>query len=72
MERWKEWNGNFIRKFFSFSEIAALSNHFKLYYKDELYRIDRAKMSKEWLTALYQNQLQNDSSAIHNIMQNNP
>jgi len=57
---------------FSFSEIAALSNHFKLYYKDELYRIDRAKMSKEWLTALYQNQLQNDSNAIHNILQNNP
>jgi hypothetical protein len=27
----------------------ALSNHFKMYYKDEMYRQARAKMGKEWL-----------------------
>jgi hypothetical protein len=58
-------------EYFSFSENAALSNHFKLYYKDEIYRQSRAKMGAEWLTALHQNQLQNESIAIHNILQNN-
>ncbi|MEI6189115.1 MAG: hypothetical protein WCP61_01720 [Chitinophagia bacterium] len=34
---------------FSFSDAMALSNHFKLYYKDEVYRQARANMGKEWL-----------------------
>ncbi len=34
---------------FSFTEKQALSNHFKLYYKDEVYRQARARMGKEWL-----------------------
>jgi len=34
---------------FLFSEKMALSNHFKMYYKDEMYRQARAKMGKEWL-----------------------
>lgn len=33
---------------FSFSEPQALSNHFKLYYKDEMYRQTKARMAKEW------------------------
>jgi hypothetical protein len=37
---------------FSFDEKSALSNHFKLYYKDELYRQSKAKAGKEWLNAL--------------------
>ena len=37
---------------FSFYEQLALSNHFKLYYKDEVYRQARARMGKEWLAAL--------------------
>ncbi len=38
---------------FSFEEKAGLSNHFKLYYKDELYLQARARMGKDWLAALY-------------------
>jgi hypothetical protein len=38
---------------FSFEEIGGLSNHFKLYYKDEVYRQGRARMGKQWLTDLY-------------------
>ncbi len=38
---------------FSFEEKGGLSNHFKLYYKDEVYRQGRARMGKEWLSALY-------------------
>ena len=34
---------------FPFSEKMALSNHFKLYYKDELYRQSIANKGKEWL-----------------------
>ncbi|MEN9697142.1 MAG: hypothetical protein RLZ56_563 [Bacteroidota bacterium] len=34
---------------FSFTEPMELSNHFKLYYKDELYRQAMAKAGKEWL-----------------------
>ena len=37
---------------FSFSEKQALSNHFKLYYKDEVYRQSRASMGKDWLAQL--------------------
>ncbi len=37
---------------FLFAEKNALSNHFKLYYKDEMYRQARAKMGKEWLLEL--------------------
>ncbi len=38
---------------FSFEEKGGLSNHFKLYYKDELYLQARARMGKDWLAALY-------------------
>lgn len=38
---------------FSFDEKGALSNHFKLYYKDEQYRQSRINLSKEWLTNYY-------------------
>ncbi len=34
---------------FSFSEKGALSNHFKLYYKDEVYRHARARLGKAWI-----------------------
>jgi uncharacterized protein YlbG (UPF0298 family) len=34
---------------FSFKEKQALSNHFKLYYKDEMYRQAKARSGKEWL-----------------------
>ncbi len=37
---------------FLFAEKNALSNHFKLYYKDEMYRQARAKMGKEWFVEL--------------------
>jgi len=37
---------------FSFMEQQALSNHFKLYYKDEIYRQSRARMGKEWYDTL--------------------
>ena len=42
-------------EFFSFSEKQALSNHFKLYYKDEVYRQESAKQGKAWLTQLNEN-----------------
>ena len=35
---------------FSFTEKMALSNHFKLYYKDEVYRQNSASRGKEWLS----------------------
>ncbi len=38
---------------FSFEEKGGLSNHFKLYYKDEVYRQGRARMGKQWLNDLY-------------------
>ncbi len=37
---------------FLFSDKMALSNHFKMYYKDEMYRQARAKMGKTWLLEL--------------------
>ena len=39
----------------SFTEKKDLSNHFKLYYKDELYRQNRAKMGKNFLHSINQN-----------------
>ena len=39
---------------FSFEEKGGLSNHFKLYYKDEVFLQGRARMGKQWLTALYE------------------
>jgi hypothetical protein len=38
---------------FSFEEKGGLSNHFKLYYKDEVYLQGRARMGKQWLSDLY-------------------
>lgn len=37
---------------FSFSTQLALSNHLKLYYKDELYRHERALAAKDWLVGM--------------------
>lgn len=37
---------------FSFSISQALSDHFKLYYRDEVYRQARANMGTEWLSNL--------------------
>jgi len=37
---------------FDFSEKMGLSNHFKLYYKDEVYRQSRAQMGIAWLTTI--------------------
>jgi hypothetical protein len=37
---------------FDFSAQQALSNHFKLYYKDEVYRQARARMGREWNSQL--------------------
>lgn len=38
---------------FDFSATMALSNHFKLYYKDELYRQSRASIGRAWIANLY-------------------
>ena len=43
---------------FSFSEKSALASHFKLYYKDEVYRQARARMGKEWLDLLLSQRLE--------------
>ena len=45
------WTG--AGEWFSFAQKGALSNHFKLYYKDEQYRQTRAQQAKEWLHHLY-------------------
>jgi len=37
---------------FLFFEKNAISNHFKLYYKDEMFRQARVKIAKEWLVEL--------------------
>lgn len=37
---------------FAFSEQQSLSDHFKLYYRDEVYRQARANMGTEWLSNL--------------------
>jgi hypothetical protein len=39
-----------------FSETQTLSNHFKLYYKDEVYRQSRARMGKRWMESISQEQ----------------
>jgi hypothetical protein len=39
---------------FTFKEPQALSNHFKLYYKDEMYRQARAKMGTQWALSHFQ------------------
>lgn len=38
----------------SFTDAQVLSNHFKLYYKDEIYRQARARIGKEWLDTINQ------------------
>ena len=43
---------------FSFSEKSALASHFKLYYKDEVYRQARARMGKQWFELLLNERLQ--------------
>jgi hypothetical protein len=52
---------------FSFAEKNALSNHFKLYYKDEIYRQSRASMGLEWLNELNQNCIPNGTLRIANF-----
>jgi len=51
---------------FSFYEKLALSNHFKLYYKDEVYRQARARMGKEWLAALNDQMAAKDLPSLPN------
>lgn len=41
---------------FSFTEPQSLSNHFKLYYKDEMYRQSKAIMAKNWFVNLNEQQ----------------
>jgi hypothetical protein len=45
-----------VGEVFSFSEHQALSNHFKLYYKDEIYRQASASLGKQWLVSLGEEQ----------------
>lgn len=52
---------------FSFVEKNALSNHFKLYYKDEMYKQSRADVGLEWLNALHQKCIQNGTLAVANF-----
>ena len=49
---------------FLFSEKHALFNHFKLYYKDEMYRQARARMGKEWLVELTEHRSSNHFTKI--------
>ena len=49
---------------FSFTEKLALSNHFKLYYKDELYRQASANKGKIWLTQLNEKALARERAGI--------
>jgi hypothetical protein len=51
---------------FSFRESQMLSNHFKLYYKDEMYRQSRARIGKEWLESI--NQLSAQQELFNNIV----
>jgi uncharacterized protein YlbG (UPF0298 family) len=50
----------------SLSEPQILSNHFKLYYKDEIYRQARARMGKEWLDSI--NQAAKGKELFNNIV----
>ena len=45
---------------FNFHESAALSNHFKLYYKDEVYRQTRANIASQWYET-YQKEYANNN-----------
>lgn len=51
---------------FSFSEKTSLASHFKLYYKDEVYRQARARMGKEWLQLLLSQRLEKGLPKIPN------
>ena len=53
---------------FSFSEKSSLASHFKLYYKDEVYRQARARMGKEWLELLSSERLQKGLPNLSNIL----
>lgn len=53
---------------FSFSEPNALSNHFKLYYKDEVYRLASARLGKDWLLKQQQTSAEEGHPSIGNIL----
>jgi len=52
---------------FSFAEQQALSNHFKLYYKDEMYRQAMAEKGKAWLLQLNELAIEQGSSGMSHI-----
>ncbi len=54
---------------FSFKSPNALSNHFKLYYKDEVYRLASARLGKEWLLKHHQASIQAGRPSIGNILE---
>lgn len=49
---------------FKFEESGALSNHFKLYYKDEVYRQTRANLGSQWYETYQQEYTANNSIRI--------
>jgi len=49
---------------FNFQESTALSNHFKLYYKDEVYRQSRANMGSQWYETYQKEYAQNTAIRI--------
>jgi hypothetical protein len=53
---------------FSFTAPNALSNHFKLYYKDEVYRLASARLGKEWLLKHHQASIQAGRPSLGNIL----
>ena len=53
---------------FSFTTPNALSNHFKLYYKDEVYRLASARLGKEWLLKHQQANIQAGKPSLGNIL----
>ncbi len=53
---------------FSFTAPNALSNHFKLYYKDEVYRLASARLGKEWLLKHHQASIQAGKPSLGNIL----
>lgn len=53
---------------FSFTTPNALSNHFKLYYKDEVYRLASARLGKEWLLKHQQVNIQAGKPTLSNIL----
>lgn len=46
----KSWQG--AGEYFNFEEKQSISNHFKLYYKDEAYRLSKSKMGSDWLAEM--------------------